>query len=154
MALSSGCYSCDVESALAAQPPREQVHLEERWRVAHSFSSALPGWLVVLPRRHVLALDELGPDEAGALGPLLADTSAALREVTGCVKTYVALFGEQEGFAHLHFHVVPRLPTFGPELRGPRVFALLARTEGEWVPEAEQDRLARDVGAAIARRRQ
>ena len=62
----------------------------------------------MLPRRHILALDELSHAEAAALGPLLRAVTAALREVTGCAKTYVALFAEAEGFGHVHFHVVPR----------------------------------------------
>jgi hypothetical protein len=36
------------------------------------------GWLVVLPRRHLLALDELSHAEAEALGPLLRAVTAAL----------------------------------------------------------------------------
>ncbi len=149
----SDCYSCRVEATLATQPPREQAHVEAGWRVAHASGSALPGWLVALPRRHVLALDELTSEEAAALGPLLTDTTAALREVTGCAKTYVLLLAEKEGYAHVHFHLVPRAADLDTELRGPRIFELLRRPEDEWVPEAEQDRLATEVGAAIARRR-
>jgi diadenosine tetraphosphate (Ap4A) HIT family hydrolase len=76
------------------------------------FGTAQSGWLVVLPRRHVLALDEMSHAEAAALGPLLRAVTAALREVTGCAKTYVALFAEAEGFGHVHFHVVPAPPAW------------------------------------------
>ena len=87
--------------------------------------TALPGWLVVLPRRHVRRLDELTEAEASELGPLLRVVTAALREATGCQKTYVALFAEAEGFGHVHFHVSPRQAGLDPALRGPRVFALM-----------------------------
>jgi diadenosine tetraphosphate (Ap4A) HIT family hydrolase len=62
---------------------------------------------VVLPRRHVSTLDQLTAGEAADLGPLLRALTPALREVLGCSKTHVALFAEAEGFAHVHFHVMP-----------------------------------------------
>ena len=92
------CLSCAFERRPDV-PPRERIYLDAHWRVAHAFGTAQPGWLVVLPRRHVLALDELSYAEAAALGPLLRAVTAALREVTGCAKTYVALFAEAEGSA-------------------------------------------------------
>jgi diadenosine tetraphosphate (Ap4A) HIT family hydrolase len=57
----------------------------------------------------VTALHELTAEEAAGLGPLLRGLSAALGRVVGCTKTYVMLFAEAEGFAHAHFHVVPRI---------------------------------------------
>jgi len=56
------CYSCD-QAALADPPPRESILRTEHWRVAHAFGTSLPGWLVVVPLRHVLALDELAEAE-------------------------------------------------------------------------------------------
>ena len=102
------------------------MYVGPRWRVAHAFGTSLPGWLVVLPRRHVIALDELTAEEAADLGPLLRALTAALREVLGCSKTYVALFAEAEGFAHIHFHVVPRSPDLDQLLRGGACSACLA----------------------------
>ncbi|WP_329374569.1 HIT family protein [Streptomyces sp. NBC_01483] len=48
--------------------PCERVVSDEYWRVAHSFNTAVPGWLVLLPRRHVTAVHDLTDAEAGALG--------------------------------------------------------------------------------------
>ena len=104
-------------------------------RVAHAFGTSLPGWLVVVPRRHVIALDELTAGEAADLGPLLRALTAAMRGVLGCSKTYVALFTEAEAFEHVHFHVVPRSPDMDPALRGPRV-PVLGRVAGSRVPVA------------------
>jgi diadenosine tetraphosphate (Ap4A) HIT family hydrolase len=145
----SDCVSCALETR-PTPPPRERIYLGARWRVAHAFGTALPGWLVVLPRRHVVALDELTAAEAADLGPLLRETTAALREVTGCEKTYVALFAEAEGFGHVHFHVVPRHADLDRELRGPRVFGLLGADPARHVPEAVMDQLAESIAAALA----
>jgi len=143
-----GCYNCD-QDALSAHPPREEIWVSDHWRVAHAFDTSLPGWLVVVPRRHALAMAELGDAEAAELGPLLVDLGRALAEVVGCVKTYVMQFAEAEGFGHVHLHVVPRAADLAPDLRGPRVFALLGVPEGERLPEADQDRLALEIRGAL-----
>lgn len=151
MAEASDCYSCAMNSR-AVLAPRERVYAGERWRAAHAIDTALPGWLVLLPHRHVTALDELTAEEAAELGPLLSGLTAALREVTGCVKTYVALFAEAEGFAHLHFHVVPRNVDMALVLRGPRVFGYMGRGRAEHVPDEAMDAVASAVSAALAGR--
>ena len=138
-----------LTNARSDLPPRERVHDGPRWRVAHAFGTSLPGWLVVLPRRHVTALDELTAEEAADLGPLLRALTAALRQAVGCTKTYVALFAEAEGFGHVHFHVVPRQPELDPGLRGPRVFSLLRGDPASHVPAQKMDQVALSVAQAL-----
>jgi diadenosine tetraphosphate (Ap4A) HIT family hydrolase len=104
---------------------------------------------VVLPRRHVTTLDQLTAEEAADLGPLLRALTAALREVLGCSKTYAALVAEAEGFAHVHFHVMPRQPDLDPVLRGPRVFGLLGGDPASHVPAQIMDEVAISVGQAL-----
>ena len=143
------CRVCAVEGA-PGLPLRERVHVDEHWRLATAFDSALPGWLVLLPRRHVEGLHELTAEESAELGHLLRAASAALVEVTGCLKTYVALFAEAEGFSHLHVHVVPRPADLPPGRRGPRVFGYLgAGTDA--VPDAQRDLLVGQLAPALAR---
>jgi diadenosine tetraphosphate (Ap4A) HIT family hydrolase len=144
------CLSC-AENANPDLPARERVHLGLRWRAAHAFGTSLPGWLVVIPRRHVLALDELTAEESADLGPLLSDLTAALREVVHCEKTYVALFAEAEGFAHLHFHVIPRSADLDATHRGPRVFGLLGGDPARHVPETTRDQIATALARAMPR---
>ena len=142
------CLSCRDNDA-ADLPPRDRVARTAHWRAAHAFDSALPGWLVLVPARHVTALDELAPKEVAELGPLLRDLSAALRAVTGCVKTYVMLLAEADGFEHMHFHVVPRMADQPAELRGPRIFAMLGAPPDRQVPAADMDTIARALRAAL-----
>lgn len=144
----TGCRVCAI-GARTPLPPRESVEDNGRWRVAHAFDSSLPGWLVLLPHRHITALTELTTEEAGDLGPLLQRLSAALARVTGCPKTYVMLFAEAEGFAHLHIHVVPRPADLPPERTGPRIFGYLGAGPGERLSEQEPDRVAIEVRAAL-----
>ncbi|HYZ94088.1 MAG TPA: HIT family protein [Actinomycetota bacterium] len=124
---------------------------DELWRACHAFNTSLPGWVVVLPRRHIEAIHELTDEEAAGLGPLIRSLSIALRTLTGCRKTYVVQFAEAEGFAHVHFHVVPRMDDFAEEQRGPNVFSMLGVPEEEQVPEAERDRIALAIRAELGK---
>ncbi len=144
------CYPCRLEASGSSLPPREQVYDDGLWRVAHAFNSTLPGWLVALPKRHITGLTDLTAAESAALGPLLQRLSTALAEVTGCDKTYAALFAEAEGFEHLHVHVVPRMPDLPDDRRGPAVFGYLSRDDSEWLPEPKRDRLAARLANALA----
>jgi diadenosine tetraphosphate (Ap4A) HIT family hydrolase len=149
MAAEDTCLSCAGNSAPADLPARERVYVGPRWRVAHAFGTSLPGWLVVVPRRHVIALDELTAPEAADLGPLLRALTAAMRAVLACTKTDVALFAEAEGFEHVHFHVVPRGPDLDPGLRGPRVFGHFGGDPAGHVPAEVMDQVAMRVGQAL-----
>jgi len=52
----------------------------------------LAGWLVAVADRDIESPDEMTVKEADSLGPLLHDASIALKQVTGCQKTYVIMF--------------------------------------------------------------
>ncbi|GAB3762686.1 HIT family protein [Microlunatus parietis] len=142
------CFAC-TQTAAAALPDREQVVRTEHWRVAHAFDSALAGWLVFLPTRHVTSFAELTEAAAAEVGPMLLGLSRALQKVVGCVKTYQMMFAEAEGFSHLHIHLVPRAADLAPELIGPNVFGYLKHPREEWVPTERMDELARELRAAL-----
>ncbi|MET8087620.1 HIT family protein [Micromonospora sp. NPDC005237] len=139
------CYACDQNRRIDTLPARELVAADEHWRVAHAFDSTLPGWLVLVPRRHVTSIAELSDAEAASLGTWQVRLSRALHAVTGCAKTYVIQLAEKEGFAHVHFHVVPRMPDLPADRRGPAVFGYLNAAEGDRLDEAQQD----DIAAAL-----
>lgn len=144
MSSPESCYACSNASTDA--PFREQIIRSGGWRVAHDRCSSLPGWLILVPTRHVQALDELTPDEATTLGTLLREASVALKTVTGCEKTYMMLFAEAEGFAHLHIHLVPRMSNLPEDLRGPNVFGY--QSDGNTLTPDEQDEIGHALVAA------
>lgn len=144
------CYACGKEAQFDELPPRECLAFDQHWRVAHDFNTTVPGWLVLLPRRHVTAVHDLTDAEATALGTWQVELSRALRNVTGCVKTYVVQFAEAEGFAHVHFHIVPRMADLPPEHRGPGVFGLLRRPREERVTPDQADRIAHSLRAQLS----
>ena len=147
--LEPGCYSCDQQAALGSLPPREDVVHTAHWRAAHAFNSTLPGWLVLLPTRHVTSFTQLAPEAADELGGLVARLSGALEHVTGCVKTYLMQFSEAEGFSHLHLHLVPRGPDHPEEARGPRVFTYLTDDPARALSDDERDTVALALRAEL-----
>jgi diadenosine tetraphosphate (Ap4A) HIT family hydrolase len=146
--VSDACRICELNADVATLPLRERLYLDEHWRISHGWTP-LPGWLVVASRRHVTALDELGVEEAQALGRLLQSASVALRQVLGCEKTYVMLFAEQPGYGHMHVHVVPRMPWFGETERSAASLRFLRAPEEEWVSTEERERLAEAIGRVM-----
>ncbi len=153
MTAATDCYTCAQSAAGSDAAPWERIAADEHWRVAHAFNSAVPGWLVLVPRRHVIALAELTDAEAAALGSWQVRLSRALGRVLGCPKTYVAQFAEADGFAHVHFHIVPRPPDLDRELRGPRIFQLLGAADDSRVGAEEMTRLAAELAAELSRPR-
>lgn len=143
-----GCFNCQQDRDLGRLPVRDRVHASALWRLVHAWSS-LPGWLVLISRRHVVSPGELNEAEAVELGQLIRAASAALSDVVGCDKTYVVMFGEKPGFEHLHFHIVPRMADLDEPRRGSGIFAHLKAPESEWVPDSERDRIGLLVGRRI-----
>lgn len=142
--MASGCYACEQSGVDA--PFRERFVRRAGWRVAHDFNSSLEGWLILAPLRHVHSLDVLTPQEPRTLGELLRESAMALKTVTGCEKTYVMLFAEAEGFAHLHVHVVPRMRDQPPDRRGPAVFGYLK--DGQTITPERRNEIAAALVAA------
>ena len=145
------CLACANNDQFDELPPRERVAADPYWRVAHAFNSTLAGWLVLVPRRHVTAIAELTDAEAATLGGWQVRLSRALRDVTGCAKTYVVQLAEQEGFGHVHFHVVPRRADIPDDRRGPAVFGYLVRPPERGLGEEERDQLALALQTRLTR---
>ena len=147
MTVDMTCHTCQLIAARDAgdAPLWDSIHRTPFWDVAHAFNTSLPGWLVLVARRHIEAIDELTNEEAAELGVLLRRTSAALREVTGCMKTYVCQFAEQAEPPHVHFHVIPRLADQPDDRRGPRVFGYLGVPDEERVGEEWMNAIAAAV---------
>jgi diadenosine tetraphosphate (Ap4A) HIT family hydrolase len=147
-AADNNCYACRNTQS-PSLPPRERVAHTDHWRVAHAFDTDLPGWLVLLPTRHITSIADLDPEAAAELGPLLHQLSVALRDEVGCLKTYVMQFSEAEGYTHVHFHLVPRMTDQPVDHRGPRVFAHLGHADPDRVSKSDQDALALRLRARL-----
>lgn len=152
MTAATPCHTCQLIAARDAGdvPPWDSIHRTPHWDVVHAFNTSLPGWLVLVARRHVASIDELTDEEAAELGVLLRRASVALREITGCVKTYVMQFAEAEGHGHVHFHIVPRMADQPKERRSTKIFGYLGVPEEERVAEEQMNEIAAVVGRYLA----
>jgi diadenosine tetraphosphate (Ap4A) HIT family hydrolase len=147
-----GCTTCELVARRDAggAPPWDSILRTESWDVVHAFGTALEGWIVLVTRPHRTAVADLTPEEAAELGPLVHRVSAALHDVVGCEKTYVAQFAEHPQHRHVHVHVIPRAADLPHEHQGPRVFSLLGVPDEECVTEARMDALAEELAQRLA----
>jgi diadenosine tetraphosphate (Ap4A) HIT family hydrolase len=151
--IADGCFSCESNARINELTPRERIVVDDYWRVAHAVGTALPGWLVLLPRRHVLTIAELTDPEAAGLGIWQVRLSRALHAVTGCVKTYVVQFAEAPRFSHVHFHLIPRMPDLPADRRGPKVFEFLTQPAEQAITDRQMDNLAVELTQYLQRQR-
>lgn len=143
----NACKTCEMIAARDAgtAPLWDCIYRTQFWDVVHSYNTSLPGWLVLVARRHIAAIAELTPEEAVELGPLLQRVSDALHAATGCLKTYVCQFADSPEHPHVHFHVVARMSDQPEDRRGPHVFGYVGVPKEERVSAETMNALATQV---------
>lgn len=141
------CITCRLVARRDAglAPLWDAMYRTEFFDVVHANNAYLPGWLVIVLRRHAESIAELSSDESGELGFLIHGVSEALHGIVGCEKTYVMQFAEAEGHGHVHFHVVPRMVDMAAENKGPNCFKYLGATEEDRVPEEEMNQIGEKI---------
>ena len=141
------CLTCELTASRDAgtAPLWDCIYRSQFWEVVHSYDTALPGWLVIVARRHVDAVDELTEAEAAELGLLIRQVSMALKAVVGCTKTYVMQFAEAAEHPHVHFHIVPRMADQPEARRGTGIFGYLGVPEDERVSAARMNEIAAQI---------
>lgn len=109
-----GCVFCRIVAGDAGA----HVVLEDEHTVAFLDHTPLfAGHTLVVPRHHVVTLDELVPESISPLMATVQRLVAAMPEALGCQGTFVANNNVvSQSVPHLHVHVVPR--TRGDGLRG------------------------------------
>lgn len=150
----AGCYTCELTDRRDAgdAPVWDSIWRTDYWDVAHSLNTSLPGWLVLVARRHVAAVAELSEAEAVELGRLIRQVSLALRAVTGCLKTYVVQFAEHPDHPHVHVHVIPRMADLPESKRGPGIFNFVGVPPERRIGEEEMDAIALKIREALKAR--
>lgn len=138
------CKSCELISQRdqGTAPLWDCIYRTPLWDVAHCYETSLAGWLVLIVRRHIESLDELTDVEAIQLGQMIRRTSAALKEVSSCLKTYVLQFAESPQHPHVHFHIIPRMADLPESRRSTQIFGYLGVPDKERVSEEEMNAIA------------
>ena len=105
----------------------------------------MAGWLVLVVRRHITAIDELTESEAIELGVLIRQASIALKQVVACAKTYVIQFAEHADHPHVHFHVIPRMHAMPVDRRGVNVFSYDPTPQQEGMSESAMNEIVAKI---------
>lgn len=145
----AGCGPC---GSVAGESARDELVFEnELWHVRHGGAPyGVPGWMMLLTRRHVAGPAQFDDAEAASFGPTLRHLQRVLIEVTGALRIYTAAMGESH--PHFHAHMVPRYPSMPKDAKAWGVFDLQrAAGAGEIaVDRAEVERLTRAYRDALA----
>jgi diadenosine tetraphosphate (Ap4A) HIT family hydrolase len=144
--LEAGCALCNKLRARDAAVLFEN----ELWQVrAADDPCGVPGWMMLITRRHVPGPASFDDREANSFGPTLRHLQRVLLEVTGALRIYTAAMGESS--PHFHAHMVPRYALMPKDAKAWAVFDLQrAAAAGEFaVDPAETARVTASYAAAL-----
>lgn len=140
---------CGICSKLTGDK-QEPIFQNELWHVRPiDAPSGVPGWMMMVARRHVAGPAQFDEREVASFGPTWCHLQRVLLEVTGALRIYTAAMGESS--PHFHGHLVPRYAGMPKGAKGWAVFDLeRAAKAGEIIPDvAEVDRVARAFASAL-----
>lgn len=140
---------CGMCQKLASREVRP-VFENELWHVrAIDAPVGVPGWMLMVARRHVPGPSHFDAREVASFGPTWCHLQRVLLEVTGALRIYSAALGESS--PHFHGHLVPRFASMPKDAKGWGVFDLeRAAKAGEIsVDTAEVARLAEAFAEAL-----
>src|SRR5438067_1554092 len=145
---------CGVCSSLSGPTAVRPLYEDELWHVRHADPAGVPGWMLMISRRHVAGPAYFDDREAANFGPALRHFERVLEEVTGALRIYTAAMGES--FPHFHAHLVPRYASMPNDAKAWAVFDLYRATQqGEVaIDQEEATRVAEAYQQALAMRPQ
>ena len=114
--MAAGEDVCAMCALLGDEPTGGWVVFEREWTACVLPGFEVPGWLVVIARRHVESLADLDDEQQQSLGPVLARLSGGIQSVLGAEKVYLLSFGENH--PHLHLMLMARMPDLVEAFRG------------------------------------
>jgi diadenosine tetraphosphate (Ap4A) HIT family hydrolase len=141
--------SCAVCNKLRARDAAVLFE-NELWHVrAADDPCGVPGWMMLITRRHVSGPASFDDREASSFGPTLRHLQRVLLDVTGALRIYTAAMGESS--PHFHAHMVPRYAAMPKDAKAWGVFDLQrAAAAGEFaVDSAEVARVAASYAGAL-----
>jgi len=144
----SSAAPCAVCATLSGPGRLEPLYEDALWHVRAAPSPpGVPGWMMMVSRRHVAGPAHFDDAEARAFGLALRHFERVLEQVTGALRVYTAAMGESA--PHFHAHMVPRTQTMPKDAKGWSVFDLeRAAKAGEITVDLEE---VRRIAAAYAR---
>lgn len=142
----ASCGVCNKLNSSALEP----VFENDLWHVRPiDAPSGVPGWMMMVARRHVAGPAQFDAREVSSFGPTWCHLQRVLLEVSGALRIYTAAMGESS--PHFHGHLVPRFEQMPKDAKGWSVFDLeRAAKAGEVVVDtAEVERLSSEFRSAL-----
>jgi diadenosine tetraphosphate (Ap4A) HIT family hydrolase len=132
--------NCAVCATLAGPLRQEALFEDDLWHVRPAADPpGVPGWMMLISRRHVPGPAHFNDREAESFGPALRHFERVLEQVTGALRIYTVAMGESS--PHFHAHMVPRYPSMPKDARAWAVFDLeRAAKAGEIAVDAAEVR--------------
>jgi diadenosine tetraphosphate (Ap4A) HIT family hydrolase len=129
---------------------RPNLWENDLWCVRHAEPAGVPGWMLLIAKRHVAGPAHFDEREAAGFGLVLRHVERVLEQVTGALRIYTAAMGESD--PHFHAHMVPRYATMPRDAKAWSVFDLQrAVGAGEVaIDRAEVDRISEAYRRALA----
>lgn len=139
---------CAVCATLSGSERIEPIYEDALWHIRPAPSPpGVPGWMMMISRRHVAGPAHFDDAEARSFGLALRHFERVLEEVTGALRVYTAAMGESS--PHFHAHLVPRTASMPKDAKGWGVFDLeRAAKAGEIVVDLNE---SRRIAAAYAK---
>ena len=110
--------ACGVCESLAGP----NLYEDDLWCVRHAEPAGVPGWMLLITKRHVAGPAHFDDREAAVFGVALRHFEHVLEQVTGALRIYTAAMGESH--PHFHAHMVPRYATMPRDAKAWSVFDL------------------------------
>jgi diadenosine tetraphosphate (Ap4A) HIT family hydrolase len=113
------CGVCQLLYGPAAEPA---LYEDALWQVRPASPAGVPGWMMLITKRHVGGPAHFDDHEARVFGLALRHFERVLEQVTGALRIYTAAMGESH--PHFHAHMVPRYAEMPRAAKGWSVFDL------------------------------
>ena len=102
-----GCLPCDLSHG-RKELVGGIIFENQHWIVDHCIGPLPLGTLIVVPRRHVVAVADLTDDEANEYGPLLVRVNRVVRQINRADQVYNCQWSHSDWHAgHIHTVVQP-----------------------------------------------
>lgn len=149
--LTSSGADCGICRKLETASPDSILYENELWHVrAIDPPTGVPGWMMLMTRRHVSGPAEFDDREAATFGVTLRHLQRVLLSSTGALRIYTAAMGESS--PHFHAHMVPRYSAMPKDAKAWGVFDLqrAAAAKEIEVDEPRATRIAQAYARALA----
>lgn len=103
----SSCLSCSIVSGVATTPGGTVLETD-RFHVHQDARHAIPGFMIVTTKRHLVAFDELDEAEAVELALILRRVRRAQRDVLGTEHAHLLV--NEDTRHHFHAWMLPKHP--------------------------------------------